>query len=131
MSAGLPGRPAAALPTRRHIHARLLLAAATATGLLACSREPAPRAAQFVGRWRSSRLATPLELDTNGEWAIRQSDGSVLQYGVWEVSGRNLVWTLRLNGQLQRDVNAIVSIAPDRFSLREQDGSLTTFERLR
>ena len=57
-------------------------------------------------------------------------DEHVLQYGLWLVQDRTLVWTIKLEGQLQRDPNPIVALEKDRFELRERDGSITRFERL-
>ena len=100
-------------------------------GLMGCS-PPAPVAAQFVGQWRSSRMtAAPLHLYANGEWEIRApDDDKVMQFGVWEVKHSSFIWYVKLNGRLERDSNAIVSLAKDRFELRERDGSITRFERL-
>ncbi len=97
--------------------------------LAAC--EPALQPAQFTGVWKSSRLATPLHLRASGEWEIRAGDGPVLQYGVWRLEDRHIVWTHRAaDGRLQHESNAVVSAGERRFELRERDGSLTSFERL-
>jgi hypothetical protein len=97
--------------------------------LVAC--EPALQPAQFTGVWKSSRLATPLHLKASGEWEIRAGDGPVLQYGVWRLEGRHIVWTYRTaDGRPQHESNAEVSAGGRRFELRERDGSLTSFERL-
>jgi hypothetical protein len=96
-----------------------------------CSRAPEPAPADFVGQWRSSRLATtPLHLHANGEWEIRSADGAVMQYGVWALRERRILWTFRQEGRTEHDENPIVAFAPGRFQLRERDGSVTTFERL-
>jgi hypothetical protein len=96
--------------------------------LVACQPPPGP--AQFVGKWKSSRLATPLHLRANGEWEIRNDDGPVLQYGVWQLHERRFVWSVRIDGALVHDPNDIVSVSQRRFELRERDGRLTQFERL-
>jgi hypothetical protein len=96
--------------------------------LAACSREPRPE--QFAGKWKSSRLATPLHLHANGEWEIRADDDAVLQYGVWQLQGSTFVWSISQGGRLAHDPNAIVAVRADRFELRERDGSVTVFERL-
>jgi len=104
-------------------------AAALALALLAaCSADPRPE--QFAGKWKSSRLATPLHLHGNGEWEIRADDGGVLQYGVWQLKGRSFIWSIRQDGRLAHDPNPIVAVKPDRFELRERDGSVTVFQRL-
>jgi hypothetical protein len=100
--------------------------------LTACSKEPKFVAQQFVGVWKSSRLASrPLHLLANGDWEIRSgSDASPLQYGVWQVDGKAILWTYRVNGNSVHDRNPIVSAEPHIFVLREKDGSLTRFDRL-
>lgn len=97
-----------------------------------CSSEPEFKPQQFVGAWQSSRLASrPLHLLANGDWEIHSEVGmKPLQYGVWQVQGGVMLWTVRLNGQATHDRNKIVSAEHKRFVLREQDGSLTRFDRL-
>ena len=108
---------------------RFLLLAALGLSAAACSREPV--AEQFVGTWKSSRLATsPLLMRANGDWEIRSADDRVLQYGVWQVQGRRLLWTIRMNGQVLHDANTILEVDAHSFRLREQDGSVTRFDRL-
>jgi hypothetical protein len=97
----------------------------------ACSGEPSPRHEQFVGKWKSSRLATtPLYLHQNGEWEIRTDEDRVLQYGVWQLQDRRMVWSIKMDGRLEHDENAVLSVRPGRFELRERNGSVTVFERL-
>jgi hypothetical protein len=96
--------------------------------LAACGGKPEP--AQFVGKWKSTRLATPLHLHGNGDWEIRDAEGAVLQYGVWQVRDRTFVWSIKLDGALQHDPNPIMSVQPGRFELRERDGSVTRFDRI-
>jgi hypothetical protein len=95
--------------------------------LAACQPQPKPE--QFAGQWKSSRLATPLHLHANGDWEIRDAD-QVLQYGVWQVRDGKFVWSIKMDGQLRRDPNSIVSVKANSFELRERDGSITRFERL-
>jgi hypothetical protein len=115
---------------RRRVVATLAGLAMVPVLLAACQKKL--EAAQFVGQWKSSRLTlTPLHLLPNGEWEIRTSEGKVLQYGLWQLDGQRLVWTVRDdNGDLTRDVNPVVSVEARRFVLRERDGSQTTFDRL-
>lgn len=122
------------LPESAAVSRRVLSAAALAALLAlagACSRAPEPRAEQFVGQWKSSRLATmPLHMHANGEWEIKADEGNAVQYGVWRVQGRRMLWTVRMAGRITHDENAILLVAPQKFELREQDGSVTRFERI-
>ena len=114
---------------RRRLITRLLLAAAGLSLLAGCQKKLEP--AQFVGTWKSSRLSTPLVMRANGDWEIRAEDDAVLQYGVWQLDGQRLMWTVRqANGAVTHDVNPIVAVEPRRFVLRERDGSETRFDRL-
>lgn len=107
----------------------LLAAGMAGLPLTACQKKLEP--SQFVGRWKSSRLSTPLLMRDNGEWEIRSREDTVLQYGVWRLDGQRLVWTLRdADGQVMHDANAILSVEPRRFVLAERDGSRTSFDRL-
>jgi hypothetical protein len=94
-----------------------------------CGGKAEPVPANFVGHWKSSRLATGLHLYDNGEWEIKGDDGRVLQYGVWQLQGRRIVWTIKLNGSVRQEANAIVSFGPQQFELRELDGAVTRFDR--
>lgn len=107
------------------------------TGLLAaflcgCARDPEPLPQHFVGAWKSSRLnSRPLHMLANGDWEIRSEDAvKPLQYGVWQLKGRTMLWTFRSNGETVHDKNRIESFGAGKFVLREQDGSLTSFARL-
>ena len=122
----------AALMVSRRISQPMIFAAAAALVLLAvaCSGEPHPRHEQFVGKWKSSRLATPLHLHENGEWEIRTVEDSVLQYGVWQLQDRRMVWSIKIDGRLNHDENTVLSVGQGRFELRERNGSVTVFERL-
>jgi hypothetical protein len=110
--------------------AALVAAVAFALVVPGCSREPVPRQEMFVGKWKSSRLATPLHLHQNGEWEIKTDEDRVLQYGVWQLEGKRFVWSIRIDGRVQRDENAVLAVSQRRFELREQDGSTTKFDRL-
>lgn len=96
-----------------------------------CSRASAPKAEQFVGKWQSSRLASlPLTLASTGEWEIKADGGTALQYGVWRIDGQRLIWTTRIDGGVVNDPNLILKVEPQRFELRETDGSTTQFNRI-
>lgn len=109
---------------------RRFVAAMIAVPLTACSRRSSVTARDFVGKWKSSRLTTPLRLEENGEWQIVQDDGSVLQRGVWQYLDHAILWSYKVDGEIGHDKNAVLSVSPGKFELRERDGSTTTFVRL-
>lgn len=84
----------------------------------------------LVGKWQSSRLMTPVILHDNGEWEIKQDNGVVLQYGLWDYQGNQLIWTIKQGKTLSRDINPVVSLNPDAFTVRENNRSITSFTRL-
>ena len=88
------------------------------------------RRESFIGKWKSSRLLSPLILYENGEWEILKDDGGVFQYGVWEYREEKLTWYYKIDGQTAADANTVLSVTPQMFQLREKDGSTTTFTRL-
>ncbi len=116
----------AVVATRRRALAILALPIAGMLG--ACQKALQPQ--QFVGRWKSSRLGSTLVLNANGEWEIRDTEDRVLQYGVWQLRDRTLVWSVRVNGRLEHDPNPVVDVTPQMFQVRERDGTLTRFDRL-
>jgi hypothetical protein len=98
--------------------------------LTACMDKPQPLSEKmFVGKWKSSRLATPVYLHENGEWEIKRDDGAVLDYGVWSLKERKLVWIFKHNGQSLSEANPVVLITPAKFQLRENDQTTSTFDR--
>lgn len=97
-------------------------------GLAACQRISER---DFVGDWQSARAVTPLHLAANGEWELRQADGAVLQYGLWRVEGKTLVWSVRQGERVIDDPTPVLAVERDRFSVRERDGATTVFRRLR
>ncbi len=97
--------------------------------LCACGAKNHATHATFVGKWKSSKLETPLVLFDNGEWEIKQDDGGVLQYGIWEYRNGNIIWSFKSGGQLIRDVNPVVSATSQEFRLQE-GGQVTVFKRL-
>lgn len=84
----------------------------------------------FVGKWQSSRALTPIYLMANGEWEIRRDDGTVLQYGVWRYANQSLIWSIQQGGRIMDDPTPVLTIGPDQFTLREQNGATTIFKRL-
>ena len=96
--------------------------------ILGCSE--AANTKSFVGKWKSSKLMTPVYLYENGEWEIREDDGGVLQYGVWVLKDNMIIWTYKDGSQIGHDPNAVVSVTAQEFKVRERDSSITRFTRL-
>ena len=107
----------------------LRLAAAFSLVFLAACGKPVSEA-DFVGKWRSSRLSTPLYLYDNGEWEIKTQAGDVVQFGVWRYEKDRLVWTYKMDHSYVHDANHVLAVTPQEFRLQEADGSQTTFTRL-
>ena len=95
-----------------------------------CSDRDAFTENNFVGKWKSSKVTTPVHLYANGEWEIMTDEGKVLQYGVWQYTKNRIMWSYKVDDQIGHDMNAILSATPKEFKLREGDGSITTFSRL-
>lgn len=105
----------------------LALALALAFSAAACGK--AATQADFVGKWKSSKLETPLYLYETGEWEIKKEDGGVLQFGVWQYTEGRLIWSVKVGGQIVHDPNKVLSVKPKEFSLAERGGT-TVFQRL-
>lgn len=84
----------------------------------------------FVGKWESSRVTTPVHLYEDGEWELITESDEVQQYGVWLYSDNKILWTVRVNGKIHHDPNPVLSATANEFQLREKDGSVTTFRRI-
>lgn len=106
------------------------LLAGTLLLLAGCSREPPVTDKSFVGKWKSSRVTAPIHLHENGEWEIRDEDGTVLQYGVWQYRDKTLLWSHKQGSAIEHDANAVLSATPREFRVRERDKTTTTFTRL-
>jgi len=98
-------------------------------GLAACGDRNKATHTTFVGKWKSSKLETPLFLYDNGEWEIKKEDGGVLQYGIWEYRDGRITWIVKLGSEIHRDVNAVVSANDKEFRLKEGT-QVTVFNRL-
>ena len=105
----------------------MLLLTATLNG---CSNKDAFTEKEFVGKWMSSRVTAPVYLYENGDWEIITNDGASQQYGVWQYKENKIMWTVRVDGRIIHDTNAVLSAAPREFRLREGDSSITTFSKL-
>jgi hypothetical protein len=95
-----------------------------------CSNRDAIDAKHLVGKWKSSKLATPLYLHANGEWEIKTADGAILQFGVWEYKDRKIIWSYKVDSHIGHDTNPVLSAKPAEFRLRESDNTTTIFTRL-
>jgi len=107
--------------------ASILLAACLLGGCQ--SQDPTDRQI-FIGKWQSSRLATPLYLYENNEWEIKQDDGAVLQYGLWEYKNKKIIWSHKIGNRLEYDINSVIMATPEKFQVRESDQTITSFEKL-
>lgn len=108
----------------------ILLLVSALCSLAACSGGKTFTEKSFVGKWKSSRAVTPVYLYENGEWEIKSEEGVVLQYGVWQLKDRSLLWTFKFGPNIGHDLNPILSVTPREFKIRESDKSTTTFTRL-
>jgi hypothetical protein len=84
----------------------------------------------FVGKWKSSKLETPLYLYDNGEWEIKKNDGAILQYGVWRYEGKKIIWSFKAGSDIIHDVNPVLFFSSNEFQLKEKDGTITVFKKL-
>lgn len=105
--------------------------------------EPAPAAlpahappCRLVGVWTSQqgRIIRRVELKDDGSYVMHPSAATGIDppggwRGHWSVDGRHLVW--RHEGRAELDVNPIEDDQGDRFTLVEQNGQRTRFERVK
>ena len=96
--------------------------------LAACQGQNQASAASFVGKWKSSKLETPLFLYGNGEWEIKNDEGGILQYGIWDYRDGRITWNFKKGTHIGRDVNAVVSVNEQEFRLKEGT-QVTVFKR--
>lgn len=118
---------------RGAIFSKLVLAAMLLCAVLAggCKESDKLSAKDFVGTWKSSRASTPIQMYDNGEWELMTEDGGVMQYGVWQYFDRKIMWSFIIDDRFGHDTNPILSASSAEFRLRETDGSITTFVRLK
>ena len=107
----------------------LLLATALILFYVGSGRE-AIKEIFFVGKWKSSKLKTPIYLYANGEWEIRKDDGAVLQYGVWQYKDKRIIWSYKIGSHVGHDSNPVLSATAHEFQVGESDGTTTTFKKL-
>lgn len=98
--------------------------------LYGCSGREIYEAKSFVGKWKSSKLGTPVYLYDNGEWEIKADDGSVLQYGVWELKNNKIIWSYKIGSKIGHDPNPVLSATSRDFQVQELDRTTTTFKKL-
>ena len=98
--------------------------------LCGCSDREAITEKSFVGKWKSSKLTTPIYLYANGEWEIKTEDGAVLQYGVWQYWDEKIIWSYKIGANIGHDTNDVLSATSREFQVQESDRTATTFERL-
>lgn len=113
---------------RRLLTTALLLAIPLA--LSGCTGKTVAGRDAFIGKWKSSRILTPIVLNDNGTWEILESDGRVLEYGVWQYDNNAILWTYKIDLQIRHERNPVISANRREFILREIDGRLTTFNKL-
>lgn len=75
-------------------------------------------------------METPVYLYANGEWEIKTDDDGVLQYGIWELKNKQIVWSYKIGSSYGRDPNDVLSVTPREFRVEERDGAITTFSKL-
>jgi len=108
----------------------ILLAVTVFLTLNACSEQGTLPEQNFIGKWKSSRADTAIVLYVNGEWEVQSEGGSVLQYGVWQLAGPNIMWSYKNGSRIEHDINRVLSTTPKEFKVQEQDRTTTTFIRL-
>ena len=108
----------------------LFLLVPTLLALQGCTARDKVTEINFVGKWKSSKLETPVYLYANGEWEIKLDSGSVLQYGIWEYKDKNIIWSFKTDRGVLRDVNAVLSLSPREFRLVEADKTVSVFTKL-
>jgi len=114
--------------SRRAFQAGCLLV--TALCFSGCPGRDAITEKHFVGKWKSSKLATPVYLHANGEWEIKAEDGAILQFGVWEYKDEKIVWSYKIDSHIGHDTNVVLSARPREFRVRESDRTTTIFTKL-
>ena len=111
----------------------ILLAGVSLAAILARRLIPTQHeisAADFAGKWSSSRSHLLVTLGKNGEWEVFATTGELHSYGVWRYERGELIWTSKSkSGQLTDDINIVLDVKPNQFYLREENGEVTVFSR--
>ena len=95
-----------------------------------CSGQESITETNFIGKWKSSKLTTPMYLYANGDWEIKTDDGAILQYGVWEFKNKKIIWSYKVDSYIGHDPNIVLSATPREFRILERDRTTTTFSKL-
>lgn len=98
--------------------------------IFGCSGHDSYNEKTFVGKWKSSKIETPVYLYDNGEWEIKTDEGGVLQYGLWELKNKKIIWKYKIGSNVGIDANWVLSATPVEFKIEEGDRSITTFKKL-
>lgn len=98
--------------------------------IVGCSGHDSYNEKTFVGKWKSSKIETPVYLYDNGEWEIKTDEGGVLQYGLWELKKKKIIWKYKIGSNVGIDANWVISATPVEFRIEERDRSITTFKKL-
>jgi hypothetical protein len=115
----------------KHFKPVFILVFVAAFTLYGCSGRETFTEKNFVGKWKSSKLETPVYLYANGEWEIKPDDGAVLQYGVWQYQDKKIIWSFKQSdSHILHDVNPVLSATPQEFQVQENDRTITTFKKL-
>ena len=130
ISSSIPARRKMNFQINRYKLVLTVLFVCVLFSLNACSDRDTLTEKSFVGKWKSTRAAMPIYLYDNGEWEIKSDDGAVLQYGVWQLKGQNILWSYKIDSSVGHDLNLVLSVTPREFKVRESDRSTTTFSRL-
>lgn len=83
----------------------------------------------FVGKWTSTKYASPIYLYENGEWEVISDTGGVTQYGVWQVTGNKIMWSFKLGGKVHHVREKIQTLSTQEFTLGEGN-KVSTFKRI-
>lgn len=114
----------------KHAKPFFVLLFVTALALYGCSAKETITEQSFVGKWKSSKMLTPVYLYANGEWEIKTEDGGILQFGTWQYKDKKVIWSFKQSdASILRDVNPVLSVTPKEFQLKENDRTTTIFTR--
>ncbi len=83
--------------------------------------------ADFVGTWYSSRADTTIVINADGTWDLPNIGSS----GWWLLKTDQILWMYDSpNEEEAEDINDILYLDDNKFTLKELDDSITEFERI-